>query len=135
MGSPVMTLTPTMRPSWCWSSSLTIVSIWSKPEFAARVLGMMSRASAKARTPRRLLPLTVLACSAILSESAISTAPAPGNAVWSSMQFLTARSPSRTASLIWAIVCALGPLMSTVHENGLTTFSTKVYFSSPSVTS
>ncbi len=55
--------------------------------------------------------------------------------LWSSMTFLTARRPSRQASLICAMVCLLGPLISTVHEKGLATPSTNVYTSSPSVCS
>lgn len=49
----------------------------------------------------------------------------------SSMAFLTARSPSLTASLIWVSVCLLGPLMSRVTERGFSHFSMNVYFSSP----
>merc|ERR1712037_1016824 len=58
-------------------------------------------------------------------------APPPGTTRLSSMQFLTARRPSRIASLICAIVCRLGPLMRRVTDCGLTQSSTKVNLFSP----
>ena len=51
------------------------------------------------------------------------------------MALLTARSPSRTASWIWLMMCLCAPLMSTVHEKGFLTPSTNVYVSSSSVCS
>jgi hypothetical protein len=51
------------------------------------------------------------------------------------MVFLTARRPSRTASRVCSTAWLVGPLMSTVHEVGLVTPSTKVNFSSPSTCS
>ena len=49
---------------------------------------------------------------------AISKAPAPGITHLSSIAFLTALNPSLIASLIYAIVCSLGPLINIVHEVG-----------------
>lgn len=47
------------------------------------------------------------------------------------MAFLTALSPSLTASLIWVRVCLLGPFTSRVTDRGFPHFSMNVYFSSP----
>mmetsp|Transcript_23202 Transcript_23202/g.46307 ORF Transcript_23202/g.46307 Transcript_23202/m.46307 type:complete len:215 (-) Transcript_23202:900-1544(-) len=113
-----------------------MVSCTSRPEFSARVLGTISRASAYASTPSLARPLTVLTTlSRRCCAAAISKAPAPGTMHLSSTQFLTALSPSRTASLIWSTVCWLGPLMRTVHAFGMRHSSTKVNLSSPNITS
>ena len=49
----------------------------------------------------------------------------------SSIAFLTARRPSRMASLIWVMVWLLGPLTRMVTERGFLHSSTKVYLFSP----
>mmetsp|Transcript_4725 Transcript_4725/g.16625 ORF Transcript_4725/g.16625 Transcript_4725/m.16625 type:complete len:217 (+) Transcript_4725:233-883(+) len=110
-----------------------IVSCGSKPELAASVLGIISSASANACTPSLVLPF-IWANSAMSARwAAISNAPPPGTTHLSSTVFFTARSPSRTASLIWAMVWPSGPLMRMVHERGFATPSTNVNFSSPKV--
>lgn len=57
--------------------------------------------------------------------------PSQKKSLPSSMAFLTARSPSLTASLIRVRVCLFGPLINKVTERGLTQSSIKVNFSSP----
>lgn len=71
---------------------------------------MMSSASANACTPSLALPLAAFFVSFCrCAQHAISNAPAPGTTDSSSIAFLTERKPSLIASLIWAIVYALGP--------------------------
>mmetsp|Transcript_11261 Transcript_11261/g.26497 ORF Transcript_11261/g.26497 Transcript_11261/m.26497 type:complete len:214 (-) Transcript_11261:286-927(-) len=111
-------------------------SCTSKPEFSASVLGMTRRASAYASTPSLALPLVALATlSRKYMAAASSKAPPPGTTALSSTAFLTARSPSRRPSLIWSIVCLLGPRSRRVQLLGWRHSSTKVNLSSPMVTS
>mmetsp|Transcript_10751 Transcript_10751/g.16158 ORF Transcript_10751/g.16158 Transcript_10751/m.16158 type:complete len:225 (+) Transcript_10751:468-1142(+) len=64
-----------------------------------------------------------------------SKQPAPNTKLPSTITFLTALSPSRTASLIWLMVCRLGPRIRTVQLNAFLTSSINVNLSSPSVCS
>mmetsp|Transcript_27339 Transcript_27339/g.76346 ORF Transcript_27339/g.76346 Transcript_27339/m.76346 type:complete len:413 (-) Transcript_27339:119-1357(-) len=131
-GSPENTSKPTMSPFSCCSCTAISDSCTSWPLFSARILGMMSMASAKAWTPSFFLPSTVLAVSVVRWWcSATSRAPAPGTTWLSSSTFFTALNPSLTASLICAMVWSFWPLMRIVLLLGFFTCSTKVYFSSP----
>mmetsp|Transcript_71109 Transcript_71109/g.107543 ORF Transcript_71109/g.107543 Transcript_71109/m.107543 type:complete len:275 (+) Transcript_71109:123-947(+) len=132
---PVDRSSPAIMPLTCSSWTVMRASMVSWPALEARVLGMTSSASAYACTPSFERPATCFECSFRKRLSATSSAPAPGTSASSSMAFLTERSPSRTASLIWSIVCLFGPLTRIVHECGFRQSSTKVYFSSPSVSS
>ena len=62
-------------------------------------------------TPNLARPWTLLINSEEVRAAcaATSNAPAPGTTLQSSMAFLTALRPSRTASLIWVMVCLFGP--------------------------
>mmetsp|Transcript_46784 Transcript_46784/g.111377 ORF Transcript_46784/g.111377 Transcript_46784/m.111377 type:complete len:231 (-) Transcript_46784:790-1482(-) len=126
---------PAMVPASCASCTLITESMGSCPALDASVFGITSSASAYACTPSFARPCTFLASSLRWRLSATSNAPAPGIRQSSSMAFFTDRSPSRTASLIWSMVCLFGPLTRIVHECGLRHSSTNVYFSSPSVSS
>mmetsp|Transcript_50578 Transcript_50578/g.161824 ORF Transcript_50578/g.161824 Transcript_50578/m.161824 type:complete len:242 (+) Transcript_50578:193-918(+) len=135
-GSPVDTSSPTMLPFSCSSCRATVTSCASYPPFSARTLGVTRSASAKASTPSLARPSTVfLTFSRRCRAAATSKAPAPGTTAPSSIVFFTARSPSRTASLICAMVWSLGPLMRMVQLLGFLVSSTKVYLSSPSTCS
>mmetsp|Transcript_6948 Transcript_6948/g.23440 ORF Transcript_6948/g.23440 Transcript_6948/m.23440 type:complete len:237 (+) Transcript_6948:370-1080(+) len=134
MHSPVRRSRPTASPvRSCSSSTLMTLSCTSRPEFSASVLGMTSSAWAKASSPSLALPLTAALRAWRCRKAPTSNAPAPATTAPSSTAFFTARRPSRTASLIWATVCSLGPLMRMEHERGLRQPSTKVNLSSPSV--
>lgn len=61
---------------------------------------MTNKASAYACIPKRVFPLTVSLKANNSLLAATSKAPAPGIKARSSMAFLIARKPSRTASLI-----------------------------------
>mmetsp|Transcript_48076 Transcript_48076/g.97876 ORF Transcript_48076/g.97876 Transcript_48076/m.97876 type:complete len:208 (-) Transcript_48076:984-1607(-) len=136
IASPVSKSIPHAMPlASCSSCTLINVSLTSRPEFSARVLGMTRSASANARTPSLALPFTVRMNFMRSAWHAISKAPAPGTTASSSIALRTARRPSRTASLSWAMVCGLGPFTRMVHENGLRTSSTNVYLLSPSTCS
>ena len=67
---------------WIGSEKVNAVHTWeSKPEFWARTLGMIRRASAKACTPSRwrpLMPSAALHFEVRQAWAAISKAPAPG---------------------------------------------------------
>mmetsp|Transcript_20051 Transcript_20051/g.49918 ORF Transcript_20051/g.49918 Transcript_20051/m.49918 type:complete len:266 (+) Transcript_20051:528-1325(+) len=134
--SPVVTSNPTLLPLATSSVSAMQISCASYPLFSASVLGMISIASANASTPRFARPSTVFFTSSRrCTLSAASNAPAPSTTARSCSVFFTARRPSRTASLSWDSVWSLGPFSRIVHEVGFATFSTKVYFSSPSTCS
>ena len=89
-----MPLIVAIKPEEVYSSwSFTRVSWASKPEFTARVFGIINMASAKACTPRRALPFTFSLNFCSSSWAAISKAPAPGTTALSSIAFFTARRP------------------------------------------
>merc|ERR1719299_190217 len=75
-------------------------------------------ASAKAATPSFFRPSTVFLTSSRCRCRATSKAPAPGTTDSSSIAFFTARSPSRAASRIIAIVWSFCPLIRIVHLAG-----------------
>mmetsp|Transcript_17526 Transcript_17526/g.29379 ORF Transcript_17526/g.29379 Transcript_17526/m.29379 type:complete len:278 (+) Transcript_17526:260-1093(+) len=134
--SPVVRFSPiAFSVRSCSSSTLMMASCTSSPLFSARVLGIIIRASAKACTPSLALPVTACLRRSSMRQAAISKEPAPGTNILSSRAPFTARRPSRTASLIWSMVCLLGPRMSTVHELPCLASSTKVNLSSPRVSS
>mmetsp|Transcript_31931 Transcript_31931/g.88932 ORF Transcript_31931/g.88932 Transcript_31931/m.88932 type:complete len:207 (-) Transcript_31931:1055-1675(-) len=137
MGSPERMSRPAGRPLlWYSSCTLISVSLTSKPLFSASTLGTTSSASANACTPSLALPVTpVFLKSSRSACSATSKAPPPATTAPSSIALVTARRPSRVASLSIAMVCALGPLSRMVQLVGWRTSSTKVYFSSPRVCS
>mmetsp|Transcript_29014 Transcript_29014/g.50082 ORF Transcript_29014/g.50082 Transcript_29014/m.50082 type:complete len:244 (-) Transcript_29014:286-1017(-) len=136
MHSPVTRSRPMAAPSFsCSSWSEMIESCTSKPEFSARTFGMMSMASAYACTPSLALPVTVPLKPISDVYAAVSKAPAPATTALSSIAFLAARRPSRTASLIWSMVWVLGPLMRMVHDLAALTSSMNVNLSSPSCSS
>ena len=83
------------------SSTAKTASTPTCPAFSARVFGTASSASAKAATPSFALPTaSAPPSSRTCAAAATSKAPAPGTSAPSSMAFLTARRPSRRASLI-----------------------------------
>mmetsp|Transcript_18797 Transcript_18797/g.41129 ORF Transcript_18797/g.41129 Transcript_18797/m.41129 type:complete len:312 (+) Transcript_18797:241-1176(+) len=132
MGSPVTTSNPTTLPFTYSSVSSMFFSCASKPEFSASVLGMTSSASANASTPSLARPCTVaITLVRRLYVAATSNAPAPCTTALSLRTLFTARRPSRTASLICAMLWSFCPLISTVHAPGFFGSSTKVYTSSP----
>mmetsp|Transcript_16300 Transcript_16300/g.25304 ORF Transcript_16300/g.25304 Transcript_16300/m.25304 type:complete len:210 (+) Transcript_16300:233-862(+) len=107
----------------------------SCPAFEASTLGITNNESAYTCTPNFARPSTPLLFSLKCRLKPTSKAPAPGMIASSSMAFLTARKPSLTASLICSMVCLLGPFTRIVQECGCLHSSTKVYFSSPRVSS
>mmetsp|Transcript_37721 Transcript_37721/g.116567 ORF Transcript_37721/g.116567 Transcript_37721/m.116567 type:complete len:301 (-) Transcript_37721:312-1214(-) len=119
------------------ASCTSMIDCWTSwPLFSARVFGITSSASAYARTPSFCLPVMPESLYFMRwSWSATSKAPAPGTTARCSSAYLTARRPSRVASLSCAMVWSLAPRMSIVTERACLTCSMKVYFSSPSVTS
>mmetsp|Transcript_25158 Transcript_25158/g.82537 ORF Transcript_25158/g.82537 Transcript_25158/m.82537 type:complete len:363 (+) Transcript_25158:131-1219(+) len=131
-GSPVAVLKPTVEPLSTSSWRAMIESWASKPAFSASVLGTARSASASAWTPSLARPCTVFFTVLTRWRShATSKAPAPGTTPASLRVLVTARRPSRAASLICAMVWSFGPLMRMVHPLGFLGSSTKVYFSSP----
>mmetsp|Transcript_5464 Transcript_5464/g.20436 ORF Transcript_5464/g.20436 Transcript_5464/m.20436 type:complete len:213 (+) Transcript_5464:1463-2101(+) len=131
MTFPVCKFNPGVRSFFNASSISRVQSSGSNPELVANVFGMANIASAKHRTPSFGRPETVSANLYKCLDSSISNAPAPGITQLSSRVFFTARSPSRTAPLIWAIVCKFGPLRRMVQLLPFTP-STKVKRSSTS---
>mmetsp|Transcript_25326 Transcript_25326/g.71621 ORF Transcript_25326/g.71621 Transcript_25326/m.71621 type:complete len:217 (-) Transcript_25326:132-782(-) len=111
-----------------------IVSCRSKPEFSARALGIMRRASAKAWTPSFARPFTESLTTLVRCLcAAISNAPAPATSLGKSIAFFTERRPSRMASLTCAMEWGFCPLTRMVQLLPALTPSTKVKASSPRV--
>mmetsp|Transcript_601 Transcript_601/g.2479 ORF Transcript_601/g.2479 Transcript_601/m.2479 type:complete len:221 (-) Transcript_601:965-1627(-) len=118
-------------PSACLARSLVRVRMTLAPQFCASVRGMTSSAAPMARNGHCSTPSIFVASSAIARETAISTAPPPGNSRGSWTTFLATPIASIKLRSISFKISLLAPRRTTVHALGSLQSTMKVKYSSP----